>query len=164
MKVASIISATSRADLPVWWAARRGYIVRAGVLDPLRLSPQLTKRIDVLAEPPVRFRSIVKALRLHQWAKNLLSFVPLLLGGASGDPEMVGRTLICFFAFGSSCIGDICRSTTFSISRATVRTRASNAVHLASGCCRSRHASMLILAGLCAGLGIGIALGPRRYS
>jgi 4-hydroxybenzoate polyprenyltransferase len=148
----------SRADVPVWWAARRGYIVRAGVLDPLRLSPQLTQRVDVLAERPVRFRSIVKALRLHQWAKNLLLFVPLVLGGASGNPEVVRRTLICFLAFGLLASATYVVNDLFDLTNDRRHPRKQHRP-LASGVLSIPHASVLILAGLCAGLGIGVALG-----
>ena len=44
--------------------------------------------------------SLRKALRLHQWAKNALVFVPLILGGKGSDPAAWFNCLIAFTALG----------------------------------------------------------------
>lgn len=41
-----------------------------------------------------------KTMRLHQWAKNLLVFVPLVLGGRIADPEAWLSALVGFLALG----------------------------------------------------------------
>lgn len=46
-----------------------------------------------------RGRVWAKALRLHQWAKNLLVFVPLVLGSRL-EPGLVWNTLVSFLALG----------------------------------------------------------------
>ncbi len=40
----------------------------------------------------------MKALRVHQWAKNALVFVPLVLSGMASNPTAVMQALVAFFA------------------------------------------------------------------
>jgi len=49
---------------------------------------------------PITAATIARALRLHQWVKNLLLFVPLVLGGMAGNYPIVLRVVLCFVAFG----------------------------------------------------------------
>jgi 4-hydroxybenzoate polyprenyltransferase/phosphoserine phosphatase len=51
-------------------------------------------------------RSWLKAIRLHQWAKNTLIFLPLLLAHA-WSPGLVAGTVVAFFSFG------LCASATY---------------------------------------------------
>lgn len=68
----------SPADLPIWRKA-----VRALVAAPSRrLSAKAARRclpLSVIARRPSAFKAAWKALRPHQWAKNLLLFVPMFL-------------------------------------------------------------------------------------
>jgi 4-hydroxybenzoate polyprenyltransferase len=48
----------------------------------------------------VRPRDVARALRLHQWLKNLLLFVPLLTAHRIADASLLGRTALAFLAFG----------------------------------------------------------------
>ncbi|MGA2638063.1 UbiA family prenyltransferase [Methylocella sp.] len=64
-----------KADLPVWAAAAR----RIGV----RTSPQLSGKlaalgVEVVDSPKASLRQWVKLIRVHQYAKNALVFLPLL--------------------------------------------------------------------------------------
>lgn len=88
----------SYADLPVWTSASAAWLVAP--------SPQLldraarTARIArVMAHPPRASLVWVKALRLHQWIKNVLLFLPL----AAAHPSLEAATLLragcAFFAF-----------------------------------------------------------------
>jgi len=45
------------------------------------------------------FKNIIKALRIHQWVKNILIFVPLFLAHKFNDPELVTKSLISFVSF-----------------------------------------------------------------
>jgi 4-hydroxybenzoate polyprenyltransferase len=54
------------------------------------------------------FRSWLKAIRLHQWAKNTLIFVPLLLAH-EWNPGTFGGAITAFFSFG------LCASATYII-------------------------------------------------
>ena len=42
----------------------------------------------------------LKALRVHQWLKNALIFVPLLVAHRFTEPMLIGQALIAFLAFG----------------------------------------------------------------
>lgn len=46
------------------------------------------------------FTTFRRALRLHQWAKNALIFVPLILGGRFADPGSWSAAIIGFIALG----------------------------------------------------------------
>lgn len=41
----------------------------------------------------------IKSLRIHQWVKNLLLFVPLIMAHEWHDPEVLRTTIVAFFAF-----------------------------------------------------------------
>lgn len=51
------------------------------------------------ASPTVRLRSLVAALRAHQWVKNLLVIVPVILDHKVLDVPVVLRSLAAFAAF-----------------------------------------------------------------
>src|SRR5260364_333417 len=62
-------------DLPVWAAARRAYLVnpQPGVEAKAKAGGNVQR---VIQTPRRRIQSWLKGLRLHQWVKNLLLFVP----------------------------------------------------------------------------------------
>ncbi len=53
-----------------------------------------------------KFKSWLKAIRLHQWAKNTLIFLPLLLAHAWA-PGIIAAAVVAFFSFG------LCASATY---------------------------------------------------
>ena len=95
------------ADLSVWASAEEIIVVNA----PSNIVTQAQKiKAPTLIIPPRPFklRLVIKALRLHQWAKNALLFVPLLAAhDLNGDRWLV--TLLAFIAFG------MCASATYVI-------------------------------------------------
>lgn len=79
------------ADRAIWQHARQCYSV--GHL------PR-AMRIEMLgADAPSPLRSLVKAMRLHQWAKNALILVPLLTSGLVADPVALGRAILAMLLF-----------------------------------------------------------------
>src|SRR5262245_7799241 len=52
-----------------------------------------------LTAPRSRAFALVRALRPHQWVKNLLVFVPVVLDHKVFDPESIGRATTAFLAF-----------------------------------------------------------------
>lgn len=93
-----VYAGDSRADVPVWNGAKAAIFV--GV------SPAVVKLVDpqvpvdrVFHHPQAGFKTWLKALRVHQWAKNLLLFVPLLTAYSFLDSGSVGKALLAFFAF-----------------------------------------------------------------
>lgn len=45
------------------------------------------------------FKSVVKALRPHQWVKNLLLLIPLFLAHRWNDPVLISKSFFAFFSF-----------------------------------------------------------------
>ncbi len=90
----------SSADLAVWEAAAEAYLAA-----PSRGLVEQARNVCaplVLDDPTGRastLRSAVKALRPHQWVKNLLVFVPLFLAHQTDQLSKTGAALLAFAAF-----------------------------------------------------------------
>lgn len=97
------------ADLAVWSSASRAHVVSddARLLDKVRAITRLGEVFgrDRLEQPMSCARAFFKALRLHQWAKNLLVFVPLMAAHAYGQASLLGQALLAFGAFGLAASG-----------------------------------------------------------
>jgi 4-hydroxybenzoate polyprenyltransferase/phosphoserine phosphatase len=88
----------SHADLPVWAVTRKNIVVNA----PATLAARMRNEGRVVAEfagPPDRFQAAWKALRPHQWVKNIIIFVPLITAHKLRDITMVQSSLLAFAAF-----------------------------------------------------------------
>ena len=90
----------SAADTPVWARARRAYVVSpsAAVLGAARSVCADVHTLGVRLSGLARLRLLSRALRLHQWAKNLLVFVPVL--AAHRADGALARACLAFVAFG----------------------------------------------------------------
>jgi 4-hydroxybenzoate polyprenyltransferase/phosphoserine phosphatase len=95
----------SRDDLPVWGAARQAYVVNASpaVERQARAMGNFAGVLD--SERPV-LGDWIKALRLHQWLKNLLIFVPLLAAHRYTELPLVLDALLAFLCF-SLCASSV---------------------------------------------------------
>lgn len=89
----------STDDLPVWAQARHAIVVnaRGGLAGVVR--ERFKKVITEFAAPPASARHWFRALRLHQWLKNLLVLLPLAGAFQLGDPAMLVQAILAFFAF-----------------------------------------------------------------
>ena len=87
-----------RTDLKIWPHARQALIVNPdrGVERAARGVARVTEVFD---DRPPRLKSLVRALRLHQWLKNLLLFVPLVISHRIGDPRLMRDAFIGFLSF-----------------------------------------------------------------
>jgi 4-hydroxybenzoate polyprenyltransferase/phosphoserine phosphatase len=88
----------SSEDLPIWESAREAVIVRPG--------KKLLKALHARQPPAHVFvrteggpATWLRMLRVHQWAKNLLVFVPLLAAHRLTALPLVLASLIAFAAF-----------------------------------------------------------------
>lgn len=86
-----------RADFPVWEAARERLVVNA----PPRVTARLgrEKPTHVFVPQPGRLRAFVRALRCHQWVKNVLVFVPVFTAHAYFEWPAVAGAALMFFAW-----------------------------------------------------------------
>lgn len=89
----------SVADLPVWDVCSDAYLVGSSGTARRKLERRggLAGHFPAARMTP---RDWVKALRLHQWSKNLLLFVTVFLGQHLSQPQVVLTTIAGFFAFG----------------------------------------------------------------
>jgi len=89
----------ARVDLKVWARARRAIVANA----PASLARAAARACEVEAVLPTldaRARTWLRALRLHQWLKNLLVFVPLLASHRFTQPQVLMDGVLGFLAFG----------------------------------------------------------------
>lgn len=87
----------STADLPVWRSSAGAVVVGGS-----RLSRDLEKSgVPVIAQFPgerLSLSLLARALRVHQWSKNLLVFVPILLGHRFHDLNAWSSAVILLVA------------------------------------------------------------------
>jgi len=95
----------SSADLPVWKAAHEASMVCPSA-HTQRAAEQLVARATVLMERPPKLKAAIKELRPHQWAKNILLFVPLYFSHQYTDLNLVFTAIVAFFSF-SFCASSI---------------------------------------------------------
>lgn len=85
------------ADLAVWACARKRVAV-----DPTAAVERNLLRLDasalILPKDSGQLRDWVRLLRLHQWAKNMLVFVPLITAHAFNAASL-GNAMVAFLAF-----------------------------------------------------------------
>lgn len=86
-------------DLAIWRRARGAIIVNG----PAALERRAASELAVLRVFPAaegkRFRTIPRALRPHQWAKNVLVLVPLITAHRVGDLSALASGLAAVVAF-----------------------------------------------------------------
>lgn len=94
----------SRADLPIWAHAHQAILVNC----PSSLGENLSAPDHVQHyDPPAgTARLLFKAMRPHQWLKNGLVFLPLLLAHQLGDLALVVKGLMAFVSF-SLCASSV---------------------------------------------------------
>ncbi len=88
----------SSADLAVWARSRRAIVVDA----PGDVVRQARERALVEREfprTPVGWREWRRMLRVHQWLKNLLLFVPMVASHRLGDLGTLGTLMVAFVSF-----------------------------------------------------------------
>jgi len=86
----------SSADLPVWAAASTAVVAGAPASVIGRIDTPIGARFE---NPPITGAVLCRAIRIKQWAKNGLIFIPLLLTAGYFDPALVAMTAFGFLAF-----------------------------------------------------------------
>jgi len=81
-----------KSDVPVWDAANEAMICRRKNTIPSYASHLSHLKLFAAGEKP-GFTTLLKTLRVHQYAKNLLLFVPLLLGHEYQQAQMLSLLL-----------------------------------------------------------------------
>ncbi|MCA8503919.1 UbiA family prenyltransferase [Burkholderia multivorans] len=89
----------SRDDLPVWRAAARAYVVNAPAA--VRRAAERAGNVERVFESRApALKTWARSLRMHQWLKNLLIFVPLLAGHMLDSLQLIADAALAFVAFG----------------------------------------------------------------
>ncbi|GHB41314.1 membrane protein [Pseudovibrio japonicus] len=89
----------STSDIPVFKRAKQSLVVHP----TKKFSERATQCGEVektFVRPDGFLRPFLKSLRLHQWAKNTLVFVPLILGGQALNPLAWTTAALGFIALG----------------------------------------------------------------
>lgn len=87
----------SKSDLPVWAAAAEGYIVSKSKRLQTKAG-QVNQKSHILNSNVTKM-PLLRELRVHQWVKNLLVFVPLLTAYKVSDLELVKQGILAFLSF-----------------------------------------------------------------
>lgn len=87
-------------DLAVWKSAKQAIIVSPSANLQAK-AEKITTVAKVFHLPKTNtFALWARALRLHQWLKNLLVFIPLLTAHRFNDTSLLAQALLAFLAFG----------------------------------------------------------------
>jgi 4-hydroxybenzoate polyprenyltransferase/phosphoserine phosphatase len=88
----------SQADLAVWKAANSAIVVNANAA-VLQKAQQQGNVSLVLPAAKVTALDFLKVIRLHQWLKNLLLFIPLLAAHQIANWDALSTLLVAFISF-----------------------------------------------------------------
>ena len=88
-----------RDDLPVFDVARRAIVVA-----PDRAAAQFQQRTgcEIFSDEKPALRTYLRMLRVHQWLKNLLVFVPAILAHDVMKPDVFIASCLAFVAFSAT--------------------------------------------------------------
>ncbi|AOF83414.1 ubiA prenyltransferase family protein [Methyloversatilis sp. RAC08] len=88
----------SAADIPIWQSSRGAVFASVSSRTRAAVGPAVPIERDF---PDDRKRLLLwlRALRVHQWTKNLLLFVPLLTAFSFSDTQRLLSAVLAFFAF-----------------------------------------------------------------
>lgn len=88
-----------RVDMAIWQVSHGAVVV--GASEQLRSDAEASTEIRAVFPKTSGFlKPMFKALRLHQWAKNVLVFVPVATAHRLGDLESIEHALFAFLSFG----------------------------------------------------------------
>lgn len=151
-------AADSGSDLHIWRRASAIILVNTSGATS-RAARALGKPIEaVFTHPRPGPKGWLKALRVHQWAKNVLIFIPLVLGGLFADPLAWMQAGLAFIALSLMASGTYLVNDVWDIEddrrHWTKRNRP-----LASGRMTLKQAAIVAPVTLVISLAIGAALG-----
>lgn len=93
-----VYAGDSTADIPIWQAASAVILVGTSV----SLTQRIRQHVPIEKEFPkasASFAVWLRALRVHQWLKNLLIFVPMLTAFSFTETAIFATIVLAFVAF-----------------------------------------------------------------
>ncbi len=148
-----VYAGDSRADLPVWAGAQAAVLVAAAPAVARRAHAQGRVEREFPAAPG-GLRLWLRALRVHQWVKNVLLFVPLFLSFSFYDPRLLGLVVLAFLSFSLTASATYLLNDLWDLDSDRQHPRKCQRP-LASGALPIAHALLAVAALL--GLGMGLA-------
>ena len=95
-----VYAGNAKIDLKVWQHAAAAIVVN-GSDKLVSEAKQITTVEEVLpAEHKPSLKIIFKAMRIHQWAKNMLVFTALILSHSWSNADAFQSVILAFFSFG----------------------------------------------------------------
>lgn len=88
----------SRADMPVWAASRVAHVAGPGAVMPAEAMAAGAKAGKLFPSPRPSLPSVLRSLRIHQWVKNILIFIPTLAAHHIGLRAMA-TLFLAFLSF-----------------------------------------------------------------
>ncbi len=88
----------SHADIAVWEKARAVYVANASssVIKAIKQKMQIA---HMFARIPMRLTDYLRAIRVHQWLKNLLIFIPMLAAHQLENTQLWAEAFLGFLSF-----------------------------------------------------------------
>lgn len=152
----------STADLRVWRAARVAHVVNPE-FNVLGRARRLGRMGAVFEDRVGYMRVLRKTLRLHQWAKNLLLFVPLLATHQITKTDLLGSCILAFLCFGA-CASSVYLLNDLLDLKDDRQHRTKRNRPLAAGTFPVFHAMLWIPALLVFAFGVSLAWLPERFA
>ncbi len=94
-----VYAGDSSADLPIWLAARGAILADASEAVSRQVKAGGVSIVREFRQPALGVSDWLRALRVHQWLKNVLIFVPLLTAFAFTQLHSVAVVVAAFVAF-----------------------------------------------------------------
>ena len=92
-------------DIPLWQACDGAIVVAPSQRLLTRIGSAVPVERVFPSASGSRWRAVLSALRVHQWVKNILIFVPVLLDHQFGNVSVLLTALLAFFAFSFAASG-----------------------------------------------------------
>ena len=100
-----VYAGDSRSDLAVWDGASAAVLIGPAVALAPAVQRAGTSIERSFASASTGWRTYLRQIRLHQWAKNLLVFLPLALAHRLSDLHLLGQTALGFAGFSLAASG-----------------------------------------------------------
>jgi 4-hydroxybenzoate polyprenyltransferase/phosphoserine phosphatase len=152
----------SRADLPIFAAAARSVVV-GGNRSLVRAARRVSSDVVTMGTTPKLGRVLLRAMRPHQWMKNVLILVPALLAHAVMTPTLVRHLALAVVTFSLVASSVYVINDLVDIDSDRGHPTKSRRP-LASGALPLHYAPLLILFLLSLGLGTSVAFLPGGYT
>lgn len=88
----------SQADISIWEHAHLSFMIQPKKAWVKRVS-RTSSPVELKLDSPNRLLTLNKTIRMHQWVKNLLIFLPLLVTHQLFSPFELAKGMLAFMAF-----------------------------------------------------------------